>query len=201
MTTKPTKRVRCAVYTRVSTEYGLDQEFNSLDAQHEAAEAFLRGRHAAAGKVVAKLLAEGDLVPQNCSDNRIERPEAMADEMGQGPAATPLPATPSIRVASSESRQTRRAEGPEDMNGTVPEPGPELAFSSGAEKTRSWLDVRQLPVNRVLCYNRKLVWVLLLPCASFVNVANGCREWQMWSASPVSSGSVRSQMPPARCRG
>jgi hypothetical protein len=30
MTTKPTKRVRCAVYTRVSTEYGLDQEFNSL---------------------------------------------------------------------------------------------------------------------------------------------------------------------------
>ena len=32
MTTKPAKRVRCAVYTRVSTEYGLDQEFNSLDA-------------------------------------------------------------------------------------------------------------------------------------------------------------------------
>jgi site-specific DNA recombinase len=45
MTTKPTKRVRCAVYTRVSTEYGLDrldQEFNSLDAQHEAAEAYIR---------------------------------------------------------------------------------------------------------------------------------------------------------------
>ena len=39
MTVKPAKRVRCAVYTRVSTEYGLDQEFNSLDAQHEAAEA------------------------------------------------------------------------------------------------------------------------------------------------------------------
>ena len=32
MMTKPAKRVRCAVYTRVSTEYGLDQEFNSLDA-------------------------------------------------------------------------------------------------------------------------------------------------------------------------
>jgi site-specific DNA recombinase len=41
MTTKPAKRVRCAVYTRVSTEYGLDQEFNSLDAQHEAAEAYV----------------------------------------------------------------------------------------------------------------------------------------------------------------
>ena len=27
------RSVRCAIYTRVSTEYGLDQEFNSLDAQ------------------------------------------------------------------------------------------------------------------------------------------------------------------------
>jgi hypothetical protein len=44
MTSKPTKRVRCAVYTRVSTEYGLDQEFNSLDAQHEAAEAYIRSQ-------------------------------------------------------------------------------------------------------------------------------------------------------------
>jgi site-specific DNA recombinase len=44
MMTKPTKRVRCAVYTRVSTEYGLDQEFNSLDAQHEAAEAYIRSQ-------------------------------------------------------------------------------------------------------------------------------------------------------------
>ena len=43
MTTKP-KRVRCAIYTRVSTEHGLDQEFNSLDAQHEAAEAYVRSQ-------------------------------------------------------------------------------------------------------------------------------------------------------------
>src|SRR5277367_5046583 len=44
MTTKPARRVRCAVYTRVSTEYGLDQEFNSLDAQHEASEAYVRSQ-------------------------------------------------------------------------------------------------------------------------------------------------------------
>jgi site-specific DNA recombinase len=44
MMTKPAKRVRCAVYTRVSTEYGLDQEFNSLDAQHEAAGAYIRSQ-------------------------------------------------------------------------------------------------------------------------------------------------------------
>jgi hypothetical protein len=41
---KPAKRVRCAIYARVSTEYGLDQEFNSLDAQHEAAEAYIRSQ-------------------------------------------------------------------------------------------------------------------------------------------------------------
>jgi site-specific DNA recombinase len=33
--------VRCAIYTRKSTEEGLEQEFNSLDAQRESAEAFI----------------------------------------------------------------------------------------------------------------------------------------------------------------
>src|SRR5271166_4493695 len=33
--------VRCAVYTRKSTEEGLQQEFNSLDAQRESAEAYV----------------------------------------------------------------------------------------------------------------------------------------------------------------
>src|ERR1700730_8179686 len=36
--------VRCAAYTRKSTEEGLEQEFNSLDAQREAAEAFVRSQ-------------------------------------------------------------------------------------------------------------------------------------------------------------
>jgi site-specific DNA recombinase len=36
--------VRCAVYTRKSTEEGLEQEFNSLDAQREAAETFIRSQ-------------------------------------------------------------------------------------------------------------------------------------------------------------
>ena len=37
----PVVKVRCAVYTRKSTDEGLDQDFNSLDAQREAAEAFV----------------------------------------------------------------------------------------------------------------------------------------------------------------
>jgi hypothetical protein len=46
---KPTKPVakkvlRCAIYTRVSTEHGLDQDFNSLDNQREAAEAYVKSQ-------------------------------------------------------------------------------------------------------------------------------------------------------------
>ena len=33
--------LRCAIYTRKSTEHNLDLEFNSLDAQREACEAFI----------------------------------------------------------------------------------------------------------------------------------------------------------------
>src|SRR6202171_3896524 len=40
----PVPVVRCAVYTRKSTEEGLDQEFNSLDAQREAAEPYIRSQ-------------------------------------------------------------------------------------------------------------------------------------------------------------
>jgi site-specific DNA recombinase len=36
--------VRCAIYTRKSTEEGLDQDFNSLDAQREAAEAYIHSQ-------------------------------------------------------------------------------------------------------------------------------------------------------------
>jgi site-specific DNA recombinase len=39
-----TETVRCAVYTRKSTDEGLDQAFNSLDAQREAGEAFVASR-------------------------------------------------------------------------------------------------------------------------------------------------------------
>jgi site-specific DNA recombinase len=38
--TRP-KRIRCAVYTRKSSDEGLEQEFNSLHAQREACEAFI----------------------------------------------------------------------------------------------------------------------------------------------------------------
>ena len=42
--TRRQARVRCAIYTRKSSEEGLDQEFNSLRAQREACEAFINSQ-------------------------------------------------------------------------------------------------------------------------------------------------------------
>jgi len=44
MTTPIVKPVRCAIYTRKSTEHGLELEFNSLDAQREACEAYVKSQ-------------------------------------------------------------------------------------------------------------------------------------------------------------
>src|SRR5438094_1343482 len=38
------KPVRCAIYTRVSSDQGLEQDFNSLDNQREAAEAYIKSQ-------------------------------------------------------------------------------------------------------------------------------------------------------------
>jgi len=43
------RSLRCAIYTRKSTEEGLEQEFNTLQAQREAAEAYSRSQHLPGG--------------------------------------------------------------------------------------------------------------------------------------------------------
>src|SRR5260221_198462 len=44
MNARSTKVVRCAIYTRVSTDQGLEQDFNSLDAQYDASQAYIRSQ-------------------------------------------------------------------------------------------------------------------------------------------------------------
>ena len=45
MKDRPAKGIlRCAIYTRVSTDQGLEQDFNSLDAQREASEAYIKSQ-------------------------------------------------------------------------------------------------------------------------------------------------------------
>jgi Resolvase, N terminal domain len=48
-------RIRCAIYTRKSSEEGLEQEFNSLDAQREACEAYVRSQKHAGWRALPQL--------------------------------------------------------------------------------------------------------------------------------------------------
>src|ERR1700704_3672518 len=49
------KMLRCAIYTRKSTEHGLKQEFNSLDAQREACEAYVKSQASQGWKALPQL--------------------------------------------------------------------------------------------------------------------------------------------------
>jgi len=51
--------IRCAIYTRKSTEEGLDQQFNSLDAQREACEAYIASQRHEGWKALPKHYDDG----------------------------------------------------------------------------------------------------------------------------------------------
>jgi site-specific DNA recombinase len=51
--------VRCAIYTRVSTDHGLEQDFNSLDAQQDAAQAYIRSQAHAGWTVIGSRYEDG----------------------------------------------------------------------------------------------------------------------------------------------
>ncbi|MGB7258146.1 MAG: recombinase family protein [Pseudolabrys sp.] len=51
---KPAKEFRCAIYTRKSTEHGLELEFNSLDSQREACEAYIKSQASEGWRLISK---------------------------------------------------------------------------------------------------------------------------------------------------
>jgi len=53
------KSVRCAIYTRVSTDHGLDQEFNSLDAQYDAGSAYIKSQAHAGWSLIRSRYDDG----------------------------------------------------------------------------------------------------------------------------------------------
>ncbi len=63
------KPFRCAIYTRVSTEHGLDQEFNSLDNQREAGEAYIKSQAHEGWRCLPDLYDDGGF-----SGGSIQRP-------------------------------------------------------------------------------------------------------------------------------
>ena len=60
-----TSRLRCAIYTRKSTEEGLDQDFNTLDAQREAAEAFILSQRREGWIAMPQLYDDGGFTGAN----------------------------------------------------------------------------------------------------------------------------------------
>jgi DNA invertase Pin-like site-specific DNA recombinase len=67
--TAPVRRLRCAIYTRKSSEEGLDMEFNSLDAQREACEAYIASQKAEGWVAVRDRYDDGGF-----SGGTLERP-------------------------------------------------------------------------------------------------------------------------------
>jgi site-specific DNA recombinase len=63
------RKLRCAVYTRKSTEEGLEKEFNSLDAQREACEAYVASQRAEGWLLVSDRYDDGGF-----SGGTLERP-------------------------------------------------------------------------------------------------------------------------------
>src|SRR5216110_2576966 len=70
---KNTSVVRCAIYTRKSTEEGLDQDFNSLDAQREAAEAFIGSQKGAGWKLLPARYDDGGFSGGNLDRRALRR--------------------------------------------------------------------------------------------------------------------------------
>jgi site-specific DNA recombinase len=62
-------RINCAIYTRKSSDEGLEKEFNSLDAQREACEAYVKSQKHAGWLALADLYDDGGL-----SGGTLERP-------------------------------------------------------------------------------------------------------------------------------
>ena len=67
------KQVRCAIYTRVSTDQGLEQDFNSLDAQYDASQAYIRSQAHAGWTLVRSKYDDGGFSGGNTDRPALQR--------------------------------------------------------------------------------------------------------------------------------
>ena len=76
-------KLRCAIYTRKSSEDGLEQDFNSLDAQREACEAYITSQKQEGWRLLPELYDDGGF-----SGATMERPALSACLPMSGKAAS-----------------------------------------------------------------------------------------------------------------
>src|SRR6187551_2062443 len=67
------KQVRCAIYTRVSTDQGLEQDFNSLDAQYDASQSYIRSQAHAGWTLVRSKYDDGGFSGGNTDRPALQR--------------------------------------------------------------------------------------------------------------------------------
>ncbi|WP_145974909.1 recombinase family protein, partial [Ruegeria atlantica] len=77
----PRRKIRCAIYTRKSSEDGLDQDFNSLDAQYEACAAYIASQRHEGWTLLPVRYDDGGL-----SGGTLERPalQRLLEEIDAG---------------------------------------------------------------------------------------------------------------------
>ena len=73
MNRRGSKQVRCAIYTRVSTEQGLEQDFNSLDAQYDASQAYIRSQAHAGWTLIQSKYDDGGFSGGNTERPALQR--------------------------------------------------------------------------------------------------------------------------------
>ena len=73
MKTGRSKQVRCAIYTRVSTDQGLEQDFNSLDAQYDASQAYILSQAHAGWTLVRSKYDDGGFSGGNTDRPALQR--------------------------------------------------------------------------------------------------------------------------------
>src|SRR5712691_4858848 len=81
MNARSTKVVRCAIYTRVSTDQGLEQDFNSLDAQYDASQAYIRSQAHAGWSLLRAKYDDGGFSGGNTDRPALQR---LLEDVGAG---------------------------------------------------------------------------------------------------------------------
>jgi DNA invertase Pin-like site-specific DNA recombinase len=96
---------RCAIYTRKSSEEGLEQAFNSLDAQREACEAYITSQRHEGWVALPTLYDDGGI-----SGGTMERPalqQLLVDLKGARTITVKITRNPLSRVGGTHRADTR----------------------------------------------------------------------------------------------
>ena len=98
------KKIRCAIYTRKSAEEGLEQEFNSLDAQREACAAYVASQKAEGWVLLPTVYEDAGL-----SGGTLERPglQRLLDDIDAGLVEQIVVRSPSCPPRKTDELKTR----------------------------------------------------------------------------------------------